>query len=413
MDNAISSSPQTIGREAADKTKGFRLQKLRAAKLMLEAVETHPNGFFYAAIEVVEDVSITKSDQNASVTYLEEDKNFDEQTNFTIFSEPVTNTLVSFFDIYTGNWKSSEEVCLGFYTTAGIGKERKEKLDNGTTLTLPKDPVLKILQSQVINDDTTKLVKAVLLEEYTKQYSGKKYSGYLDTLKDSTTEQFKKFLLSITWFFGQEDEKELKETVLKLIKNSKFHNFKVANKENIICSLIMERLDERQSMASLAARVVTITDLALIFKEAESEEVEDLLDPVWSELKKLEGEIKDKRNLKEKIQKVIPDYPVRRIGHFARMASRAKIEQEGGNKSFLALKYRIYEACEEYFTQGQYQEPNSSQNLDAIIQQLEQVVCQSISHLQSNYTYTVSNRETIRGVIMDLVDSCFISFEKN
>ena len=72
-----------IDRDASDKTKGFRLQKIRAIKHMLDEIENPRNVMFYASIEVQEDVSIVKVGDRETSTYLEEDKNYDEDTNFT------------------------------------------------------------------------------------------------------------------------------------------------------------------------------------------------------------------------------------------------------------------------------------------------------------------------------------------
>lgn len=81
-----------IDRDASDKTKGFRLQKIRAIKHMLDEIENPQNVMFYASIEVQEDVSIVKISNRETSTYLEEDKNYDEDTNFTLFSSAILNT---------------------------------------------------------------------------------------------------------------------------------------------------------------------------------------------------------------------------------------------------------------------------------------------------------------------------------
>ena len=46
----------SINREASDKTKGFRLQKVRAIELMLKSINKDTDSVFYTAIENVEDV---------------------------------------------------------------------------------------------------------------------------------------------------------------------------------------------------------------------------------------------------------------------------------------------------------------------------------------------------------------------
>ena len=47
----------TINREATDTSKGFRLQKIRAIKLMLDTINNDTESIFFTAIENVEDVS--------------------------------------------------------------------------------------------------------------------------------------------------------------------------------------------------------------------------------------------------------------------------------------------------------------------------------------------------------------------
>jgi len=403
---------QVINREAFDKTKGFRLQKIRAIKLMLETLESQDRAIFYTAIENIEDISHTEITGENPGTYYEEDKNYDEDQNFTIHSTTVKNTLVSFFDIYVGSWKSSEEVRLGFYTTASIGKERKNLILDGTEKAPPADPILKTLSSgSKVPETVLKMVKEVILEEYKTQYSGKTIKGHLTTLNDISVHDFSEFLNKIVWHFGSENEIELKKTVIQLIKESKLHNVRIANKEEAIFSILMETLDERQRETSLARRVINASDVKLIFKQAESEECSSVMDPTWEELKKVEQEITDKRNLLEKITSVCPDYEGKKLKYLARLACRSKTEQLSSNKSFLSLKYRVYEACSEYFFRDDHQ-AGSEIELDNIIAELEKISQDHINELRKDYTYTVSNSQAISGIIMDLIDSCFISFDE-
>lgn len=401
----------TISREAGDKSKGFRLQKLRAAMLILEAMEKHQQALIYTAIEVLEDVTVTVSSQLGRQDYFEEDKNFDSSTNFTIFSEPVLNTLVSFFDIYTNQWKNSSNVILGFYTTAGIGKERKVELGNGEKISLPKDAILKLLQENNATLDVAGEIKKILIEEYRKQYATKTTPGHLKTLEDCTSSDFLKFLSAIKWHFYDEDEVAVKQSAIKKINISKYFSFKVANKEEIILALILEKIDERQNLPDFSTRFLTSADVRLIFKEAESEECVQL-DPTWVDLKKLESEIRDKRNLHEKVSSVCSEVSVARIRMMARLACRSKNEQLNGNKTFLALQYRVYEACEEHLCSSSYSPPNSASDFEDLIRVLNSKALAAVNELKTDYTYSISNGETIKGIVMDLVDRCFIAFEK-
>ena len=68
-------TPVTINRENGPKSKGFRLQKLRAARLMLNTIESCPNALFYSAIEVLEDVALITYGTEGCAAFFEEDKN--------------------------------------------------------------------------------------------------------------------------------------------------------------------------------------------------------------------------------------------------------------------------------------------------------------------------------------------------
>lgn len=403
-----------ISREAAEKTKGFRLQKIRAIKLMLDAIQQREHAIFYAAIEVLEDVSITISDQEGTSSLLEEDKNYKESKNFTLFSDQVKNTLVSFFDVFNGHWKSSEGTILGFYTTAGIGKERKKEHDDGTEVKLPPSPILEILRDKLpLAKDTLDTIRHTLLEEYEKQYKERATKGNLETLRNLKDDELRYFLGHIEWQFDQENEVDLKATVITAIKDSRLYSLRLANKEELIFSLLMEKLDERQNLPDLAQRFVYISDIKLIFKEAESEECQDSLDPAWVLLKTQEAAITDKRNLGEKILAACPSYPVAKVSQLARIASLSKAEEAAGNKSFKSLKYRVFEACEEYFSSMELKDlPITSEAIDEIVESICVIATEDIGELKKDYTYTISNKKTIKGVVLNLFDGCFVSFDK-
>ncbi|MFK3860762.1 hypothetical protein [Pseudoalteromonas rhizosphaerae] len=404
---------KTIDREAGDSGKGFRLQLIRAIKLMLKTIQRSTNTVFFTAVENLEDVSHQIIVDGEVFNYFEEDKNYDLKGNFTIFSPPVTNTLVSFFDIYTEQFRTSSSVHLGFYTTRNVGKERKSGLNDGVKITLPKKPILEVLQSlDDAEDSTISLVKDILVEEYTSQYKNKPNSGNLETLKSLTIKDFKVFLSKILWNFGQEDEDALKQTVLKEIELSPLYNNAHIGKENIIFCLLMDKLSEKQSSKNLVDKLVHSSDVKLIFKEAESQIPDESIDPTWRYISELENDVTDKRNLEEKVVSVVKDVTERRIKQLARKASGSKYEERDSDKSFLSLKYRIFEACEEYFLKDDYIPPKKDNELDAILQALVSKAVGDISMLKADYRYTISNDKTIEGIILNLFDGCFLAFDE-
>ena len=404
---------ETIDREAGDSGKGFRLQLIRAIQLMLKTIKQDTNTVFFTAVENVEDISHQVIVDGEISNYFEEDKNYDLNGNFTIFSPPVTNTLVSFFDIYIDQFRNSNNVYLGFYTTRNIGKERKTKLNSGKELFLPDKPILETLQSlDDASGETVNLVKDILVEEYASQYKSKPKFGNLETLQGLTVSRLKEFLSKILWHFGQEDEDALKQTVLKDIEKSPLHNNAHIGKENIIFCLLMDKLSERQNSNNLVDKLVHSSDVKLIFKEAESQIPDENIDPTWRYIAELEKDVTDKRNLKEKVLSVIEDISDRRIRQLARKASGSKYEEREADKSFLSLKYRVFEACEEYFSNDGYEAPTSGNDLDAVLNTLVSKAVADISKLKTDYKYTISNDKTIEGIIWNLFDGCFLSFDE-
>jgi hypothetical protein len=334
---------ETIDREAGDSGKGFRLQLIRAIKLMLQTIQRDQSTVFFTAVENLEDVSHQTIVDGEVSNYFEEDKNYDLNGNFTIFSPPVINTLVSFYDIYIDQFRTSNSVYLGFYTTRGVGKERKSKLNGDKEITLPESPILEILQSlDSASDEVVSLVKEILVEEYTYQYKEKSKPGNLETLKGLSIDGFKDFLNTISWHFGQEDEAALKQTVLKDIENSPLHNNAHIGKENIIFCLLMDKLSERQNSRNLVDKLVHSSDVKLIFKEAESQIPDESIDPTWRYIAELEKDVTDKRNLKEKVLSVVKDIPDRRIRQLARKASGSKYEEREADKSFFVFEVSCF-----------------------------------------------------------------------
>lgn len=62
-----------------------------------------------------EDLSHQTVEDGQMISHFEEDKNYDVTGNFTNVSPAAFNTLVSFFDISIEQFRSSNNLSLGFY----------------------------------------------------------------------------------------------------------------------------------------------------------------------------------------------------------------------------------------------------------------------------------------------------------
>lgn len=407
-------SKDTINREASDKSKGFRLQKIRAIELMLDCLKENENAFFFTAIENVEDVSHQTIEAGDSVCYYEEDKNYATSANFTLFSAPVLNTLVSFFDIFI-RFKMSNTVYLGFYSTRNIGKEKnKKKTDesgNEEVIEMPETPILKSLGNiDECDDKLIELVKSVLVEEYARQYEGAE-KGYLSTLKESSISLMRSFLKQIRWKFGQENDEELKKTVLEKIKNIYLHNVHHRNKEEVIFSILMEELDESQNKKNLNEKMLTAANVRLAFKTAESSPQDKLFDPAWQMYEELVETVNDKRNVAEKYTSVVSDYPEKKLINLARKACLSKMEESNADKSFFSLKYRVWDICHDEFCSDSYSLPQNEEELNEFVNKITSLAYEQVSELKKDFAYKLSNKKAVENIVINLFDSCFLAFD--
>ncbi|MEE5020954.1 hypothetical protein V2K25_27015, partial [Pseudomonas alliivorans] len=187
----------------------------------------------------------------------------------------------------------------------------------------------------------------------------------------------------------------------------------MSGKEQLILAKLLDKIDEKQHFKDYAERFINSAEVHLIFKMAESEINESLLDPIWKDLQELSLKISDKRNLEEKILDVCPAYPKSRIATLARKACNSKTEEDASNKSFLSLKYRVFEACDDYFFDHQKLEKDVDQKcIDMTIKILQEKAVSSVEELKKDYTYSVSNRETINSIVLNLIDSCLVSLDE-
>jgi hypothetical protein len=421
-------SKDTIYRGASDKTKGFRLQKIRAIKLMIEEINKNDKQLFYTAIEVTEDVDHTVVTESHNESRVEELKAYDNSA-FTLQSEAVKNTLVSFLDIYFNNWQASDNVKLGFYTTATIGKEKKKVQLGNETFSPPSEPILKIFQyGGLLDQNTFNYFKATMLEEYKSQYYKAPTPGsnnyneelakqqikldnsHYSLLENLTLDEANTFLAQIYWHFDDEDNEKLKMTVLNLIKECHLSNINNEGKEETIFCELMELLDERQNDKVFSKKFITGSDVKIVFKNAESNISIDILDPSWEKYSDELKHITDKRNLGEKLIAVCPSFSEKLQKAYARQACTVKIERNHG-KSFLALKYRIFLVCDEYLALNQKESYTQSEIINAIDEMLS-TSSGTIESLKNDYKYQVSNEVVIKNIIYDLFDECFIAMDE-
>lgn len=402
-----------INREASDKSKGFRLQKLRMVELILEEIENQNNVLVYGAVEYLEDVYIHKGTIDSSLTNLEEDKNYNPETSFTINNSIVLNTLVSFIDLWLFKVELDPNARFVFYSTNKIGKERETEFSKIKNLIFPEEPVLELLRlKKLTTDGLLYIVKSNVLKEYDVQYKeiNPRRISSLEKLED---EDWVKFLNQIDWNFNQLDDKTLKVQIIEKIKKSKLFNTSLNGKEEVIFNELVELVDERQNCKNLSDRVLNCSDVKNAFLKAELDKSKPKSeDFVWKQWEKLSPP--ETRNLIEKINSVSKDYSEIGIRSKKLKASRGLLSSKEfeKDKKFLSIRYRIYEACLDKLADIEISKDVSEKGINAIFSQLIAFASSEIDKLKVDYDYyNICKEDIIEGIVYELFESCFLAFD--
>ena len=399
-------SKPLINREAHDKTKGFRLQKLRAVELMIDS-STLKDCVMFWAIEYQEDVY-----QNSeSGELIEEDKSYADDSAFTFNSSEVRKALVSFVDLWIRS-SYSEILIFNFYSTNKKGKERRTKVQTENNFEFPEGKLLDLAMEAELSDDFLKCATQIVLEEYESQYGKGKGNYKALSLWDMDT--WKNFFSKINWLFEQPDEVTLNETVLTKIKDCKWfsHAFH-CDMEDFIKSKLIDLLDERQVKIDYFQRTISKADVQLVFEKAKSRHSIEKEDPIWEMWSGISTPT-DKRNVSEKLLAKWSDLTPSEIAKIARKAVEGGIERRSyeSDKNFMAFRYRIYSCCQDKMDEILNRKGNIVEysHVDCLNELIEEAKSK-IEDLSKTFSYGFDSETLINNIILELVDNCYLAFD--
>lgn len=400
-----------INREASDKTKGFRLQKLRAVKLMLDASKLSDSAVVYWAIEHIEDVYENAEGQE----YLEEDKNYDKSSSFTFNTQILRNTLVSFIDIWFAK-KFSSNLKLGFYSTNKIGKEQNSQLTKQLSITLPKESLIKCCSELKFDEpDFLDALKKFMLYEYDEQYK-KLESSNIDTLKKWDDEDWKNFLKIIKWEFGQPDEEKLECELLEEIKRCKWYSASShEGKEEFILARLIDLLDKRQNKKDFLERFVYVAEVQNTFLRLKDVTPQKQNDPIWQMWDKIPVPT-DTRNLEDKLTSVCNSLSQQVLSPLVIKATEGGIERQNyeDNKDFLSMRYRVYSKCKEKLNNelnSLSTNKLSESEVHNLIETLKNTANSEIDSFKESFQYPIVTETIISNIILELFDSCYLAMD--
>lgn len=412
-----------INREASDSQKGFRLQKVRAISVILDLIEKHDNPHVYSATEYYEDVYIKDSTIGSEREVFEENKNYDPNSVFTINSHEVKNSIVSFIDIWIEKGHAiSKKIFFNFYATNSIGKERQTALIKSEKFKLPEKPILEYLVAGDLDDELLGIIMVIIISEYKEQYQKRDGEGHEALIECWTIDDWKKFFSKINWLFGQSDENELKEEVIEKIKVCKHFSIQHCDGfENQIFETLMEKFDSRYNITDPLDRFIYGAEVEVVFKDIRISALSETKtrlknDEVWKMWNAL-PEPDDKRNLPEKVLEVCPLFSPRAIARLAVKVTRNYVETENikADKNFLSYRYRVYEDCQDTLDSILDEVEDgyviTEKDIKLWIDKLKTSAKNTMQDLSVDYKYNHNNQVLLEGVILELFDTCFLSFD--
>ena len=408
----FTNSVEHISREAGDKTKGFRFQKLRAAIRFLQRVQENSDGQVLCAMELLED-SVLYDGNSEQLISGEENKYYSSRVSFN--SAALKNTLVAFLDLYFAFMRSGA-LKLGVYASAEIAQERisaEFRQGLGLEPTQKHYDILKLLTLGETLDDEEQLVAfAIVKAEYSAQYPDTS-KGYRNLLDQMTLEEFSSFISSIDWTLTNESNETLEATALQQVRTCKFFSHRHVGLEQFILSALLDELEKRSGAGGVTDRLLSTDSLKNIFNEillgpTEDERTDDPASDNWPEV-----DNEDFRNLSEKIKAVCPSFNTKLLSALARSCSLARSVEAEGQREMKALLRRILDACEVYLLTNY--PPSSAltekQILD-LIDELVKVAEKHVASLRSRYKYALRDDHSIKGAVLTLFDDCYLAFDE-
>lgn len=141
----------------------------------------------------------------------------------------------------------------------------------------------------------------------------------------------------------------------------------------------------------------------------------DKLDPFYKMYDDEYVNIKDKKNLSEKILKECPDFPKSIIKSWSKKCVQARLDlnikgiSSNQKKAILMV---VFYSCTEYIEEELISlDISRVEQLRQCINELKSKTIRTVTERLKDFDYGVSNMITFENTIFNLIDSCFLSFD--
>lgn len=399
-----------INREASEKTKGYRFQKIRACIRLLEKINSAgSSNRFSCAIELLEDSFLVDENENPAIS-LEENKYYTSSLTFN--AKPIRNTIVAFLDL-SFRYLHDPKTSLCVFASATIGDERPSETLL-TSLGIEKKEPCSILKNLIakkdLSDDEIKICHRIVLDEYAEQYKDRE-GGNLGVLEKWTPKDIADFVKRIEWEITEVGNDKLESEALQKVRDCPYFSSQHEGLEEFILAAMLNRLERFSEEKGAVAKLLNTSDVELIFVLALGKRGEathsDPAHQTWSSIKTT-----DMRTLEQKITDVVPTYSAKKMSALVRKCALAKYEAELFGKEYVSLRRRLYDVCEEVLNEKI--DENSvidSATVDDVLSEIKARSVVKMKSLSQTFTYQIKDEDTINGAILSLFDECYAAFD--
>lgn len=211
----MKSTSKKIDRSAISQISGTDYQKLRVVDRLLTALINNQDcnnekQYLISTIELKDDVIAIDLGNNCEPYVTEQNKLY--ESNFSINSKDVMNSLSIFFDNWFDFIERSTDINFVFFTNTHIAKEKKVGALMEIDKELPDKPILELLIEKNYDEAIPFLIVA-FNKYYREIYKGNDI--FLKRLDCMNQDMWKDFLSLIEWNFEQENYEELNTSLEK------------------------------------------------------------------------------------------------------------------------------------------------------------------------------------------------------
>lgn len=148
-------------------------------------------------------------------------------------------------------------------------------------------------------------------------------------------------------------------------------------------------------------------------EHCDSNNLSSSLDPFYEEYDYYYSDIKDKKNITEKIESACPNFSNRVLSNWRRKSKLAEIElNRVSSKERKALLMAIFFPCIEYLEEKILNNEDLKEDeIKEYIEILKDKAIKFVNDRRKDYNYGLNNDTVVENTIFMLIDSCFLSFE--